>query len=89
MPSQEFLLMVFWLVDDESRAPDLPPLRSPGPWSALADSEVIATEIDGVFWVLAEDRVIYRHFRSYHSAEFPAPAGVDRSDPAPVRHPCP
>jgi hypothetical protein len=79
MPPQEFLLVVFCLIDDESKALDLPRLRARGPRPALADSEVIAIEVAGEFWGLADDRAIYRHFRRYHAAEFPALAAVSRA----------
>jgi len=79
MPPQEFLLVVFCLVDDELKALDLPPVRTRGPRPTLADSEVIAMEIAGEFWGLADDRALYRHFLRYHAAEFPALATVDRS----------
>jgi hypothetical protein len=61
------------------KALDFPPLRTRGPRPVLADSEVIAIEIAGEFWGHADDRAIYRHFRRYHTAEFPALAAVDRS----------
>ena len=79
MAPQEFLLVVFCLVDDELKAPDLPPPRTRGPRPTLADSEVIAVEIAGEFWGITDDRALYRHFRRYHRAEFPALATVDRS----------
>jgi hypothetical protein len=79
MPPQEFLLVVFCLVDDELKAPDLPPPRTRGPRPTLADSEVIAMEIAGEFWGLADDRALYRHFRRSYAAEFPALVGVDRT----------
>lgn len=79
MTPQELLLVVFCTVDDEMKALDLAPLRRRGPEPALADSEVIAIELVAEFWGLDTDRAIYRHFRAYHLAEFPALARVTRT----------
>jgi Transposase DDE domain len=79
MPPQEFLLMLFCLIDDELQALRLPRLRRRGPAPALADSEVIAIELAGESWGLDADRAIFRHFRAYHTAEFPALARVSRT----------
>ena len=79
MTPQELLLLVFCLVDDELQALGLPRLRRRGPAPRLADSEVIAIELVGEFWKLATDRDLFRHFRRYHAAEFPALAHVDRT----------
>lgn len=79
MPPQELLLIVFCTIDDEVKALNWPRLRSRGPAPALADSEVIAIEIVGELWGLADDRAIFEHFRRYHLAEFPALARITRT----------
>src|SRR5262245_40944793 len=79
MTPQELLLEVFCLVDDELQALGLGRLRQRGPRPALADSEVITMELVGAFWKLDADRDLFRHFRRYHRAEFPAVAGLDRT----------
>jgi hypothetical protein len=79
MTPQEFLLVVFCLIDDQLRALDLGRLRRRGFPPKLADSEVITMEIVGEFWGLDADRDLFRHFRSYHTAEFPALAQVSRT----------
>ena len=79
MTPQELLLEVFCLVDDELQALDLGRLRQRGPQPKLSDSEVITMELVGEFWKLGTDRDLFRHFRRYHRAEFPALADVDRT----------
>ena len=79
MTPQELLLEVFCLVDDELQALHLGRLRQRGPQPKLADSEVITMELVGEFWKLGTDRDLFRHFRRYHLAEFPALARVDRT----------
>ena len=79
MPPQELLLEVFCLVDDELQALNLGRLRQRGPQPKLTDSEVITIELVGEFWKLGTDRDLFRHFRRYHTAEFPALAQVDRT----------
>src|SRR5262249_3269634 len=79
MTPQELLLEVFCLVDDQLQALDLGRLRQRGPQPKLADSEVITMELVGEFWKLGTDRDLFRHFRRYHLAEFPALARVDRT----------
>jgi hypothetical protein len=79
MTAQEFLLEVFCLVDDELQALNLGRLRRRGPPPQLADSEVITIELGGEFWKLGTDQDLFRHFRRYHRAEFPALAEVDRT----------
>ena len=61
------------------RAPPFGRLRQRGPQPKLADSEVITIELVGAFWKLGTDRDLFRHFRRYHTAEFPALAQVDRT----------
>ena len=79
MAPQELLLLVFCLVDDELQALGLGRLRSRGPRPTLADSEVLTIELVGEFWKLGTDRDLFRHFRRYHTAEFPALASLDRT----------
>jgi hypothetical protein len=50
-----------------------------GPQPKLADSEVITIELVGEFWKLGTDCDLFRHFRRYHTAAFPALASVDRT----------
>ena len=79
MTPQDILLHVFCLVDDGMKALDLHRLRRRGPQPVLADSEVITIELVGEFWGLDKDRALFRHFRRYHAAEFPALARVHRT----------
>ena len=80
MTPQDFLLVLFCLIDDEIKALNLPRLRARGPnRTALSDAEVITIELAGEFWGLDADKAIYRHFRAYHAGEFPALARVRRT----------
>jgi Transposase DDE domain len=79
MTPQELLLVVFCLIDDQLKALHLGRLRKRGFPPKLADSEVITIEIVGEFWGLDADRDLFRHFRSYHTAEFPALARLSRT----------
>ena len=79
MTPQDLLLVVFCLIDDEMKALGLGRLRGRGPAPTLADSEVVAVEVVGEFWGLDADRELFRHFRAYHAAEFPALARVGRT----------
>ena len=79
MTPQDLLLAVFCLVDDELQALNLGRLRQRGPQPTLSDSEVITMELVGEFWKLGTDQDLFRHFRRYHRAEFPALAQVDRT----------
>jgi DDE family transposase len=79
MTPQDFLLQVFCLVDDQLKTLNLPRLRRRGPAPALADSEVLTIELAGEFWKLGTDRDLFRHFRRYHTAEFPALARLHRT----------
>src|SRR5262249_10686334 len=88
MTPQDLLLEVFCLVDDPLQALGLAPLRTRGPRPTLSDSEVIAIELVGEFWKLGTDQDLFRHFRRYHTAEFPALARVSRTTfTRPGRHP--
>ena len=79
MTPQEFLLVVFCLIDDQLKALGLGRLRKRGFAPKLSDSEVITIEIVGEFWRLDADRDLFRHFRAYHTAEFPALARIHRT----------
>ena len=79
MTPQELLLEVFCLVDDELQALNLGRLRQRGPKTKLSDSEVITIELVGAFWKLGTDQDLFRHFRRYHAAEFPALARLHRT----------
>jgi hypothetical protein len=79
MTPQDLLLEVFCLVDDQLQALDLAPLRRRGPQPTLSDSEVITIELVGEFWKLGTDQDLFRHFRRYHTAEFPALARISRT----------
>jgi hypothetical protein len=79
MTPQELLLVVFCLIDDQWKALNLGRLRQRGFRPKLSDSEVITIELVGEFWGLDADRELFRHFRAYHTAEFPALAGVSRT----------
>ena len=80
MAPQDLLLMVFCLIDDQMKALGLTHLRSRGPRrTKLADSEVITLELVGEFWGIADDKALYRYFRTHHAAEFPALLGVHRT----------
>src|SRR5262245_66604087 len=79
MPPQEFLLVLFCLVDDQLQGLRLGRLRRRGPLPALSDAEVLTIELAGSFWKLDCDRDLFRHFRDYHQAEFPALARVHRT----------
>ena len=79
MTPQELLLEVFCLVDDELQALNRGRLRTRGPRPKLADSEVITIELVGEFWKLGTDQDLFRHFRRYHTAAFPALAQIDRT----------
>ena len=79
MTVTDYLLHLFYLVDTEIQALNLPPLRTRGPRPTLADSEVITIELAGEFLGIDTDQGIWRHFRRYHLAEFPALADVNRT----------
>jgi len=79
MTPQDLLLEVFCLVDDELQALNPGRLRQRGPAPTLSDSEVLTIELVGEFWKLGTDQDLFRHFRRYHAAEFPALARVHRT----------
>lgn len=79
MTSQELLLVVFCLIDDQLQALNLGRLRSRGPRPKLSDSEAITIEIVGEFWGFDDDRNLFRYFREHHLAEFPGLAAIHRT----------
>lgn len=79
MTVTDYLLHVFYLIDTELKAMNLPRLRGRGPSPTLFDSEVITMELAGEFFGIDTDKGIWRHFRRHHRAEFPAMARIDRS----------
>jgi hypothetical protein len=79
MTPQDLLLHVFCLVDDQLQALHLQQPRARGPRPTLSDSEVLTIELVGEFWKLGTDQDLFRHFRRYHTAEFPALARVHRT----------
>jgi hypothetical protein len=79
MSVTDYLLHVFYLIDTETKAMNLPRLRRRGPEPGLSDSEVITMELAGEFLGIDTDKGIWQFFRRYHRAEFPALARVDRS----------
>jgi hypothetical protein len=79
MTVTDYLLHVFYLIDTELKAMNLPRLRERGPEPRLADSEVIAIELAGEFFGIDTDKAIWRHFRRHHRAEFPRLADVCRT----------
>lgn len=78
MTFDDYLLHLFYLVDTQLKALNLPKLRSRGPAPKLADSEVITLELAGEFLGLDTDKGIWQHFRRYHAAEFPMLLQTDR-----------
>jgi hypothetical protein len=79
MTPHDFLLHLFCLVDDELRALGPGRLRARGPAPALADSEVIAIELAGELRGRDRDRMLFRHFRAHHRAEFPTLVRIHRT----------
>src|SRR5690349_7465800 len=79
MTAPDLLLEVFCLIDDELQALRLGRLRQRGPLPTLSDAEVITIEVVGEFFKFSTDKDIYRHFRQYHRAEFPALARLCRT----------
>ncbi len=79
MTFDDYLLELFYLVDTELTALNLPRLRKRGPEPKLHDSELIAIELAGEFLGLDTDQGIWAHFRRYHLAEFPMLARLDRT----------
>ena len=79
MIPDDLLLEVFCLVDDELQALNTGPLRARGPEPTLSDSEVLTIELVGEFYKLGAEKDLFRHFRRYHTAAFPALAKLHRT----------
>lgn len=79
MTFDDYLLELFYLVDTELTALNLPRLRKRGPEPKLHDSELITIELAGEFLGIDTDTGIWSHFRRYHVAEFPMLAQLDRT----------
>ncbi len=68
MTPQEFLLVVFCLIDDQLKALNLSRLRARGSAPKLSDSEIITMPVACEFWGLDAHRALFRDFRAYHTA---------------------
>jgi hypothetical protein len=79
MTFADYLLELFYLIDTEYKALNLPRLRRRGPQPRLGDSEVVTIELAGEFLGIDTDKGIWQHFRRYHRAEFPMLACTDRT----------
>jgi hypothetical protein len=79
MTLADYLLELFYLIDTEYKALNLPRLRRRGPEPRLHDSEVLTMELAGEFCGIDTDKGIWQHFRRYHPAEFPMLAFTDRT----------
>ncbi len=79
MTYEDYLLHLFYLIDSELKALNLPPLRSRGKQPRLHDSEVITMELAGEFLGIDTDKGIWQYFRRHHDGEFPALLLTDRS----------
>ena len=75
----DYLLHLFYLIDTEIKALNLPRLRERGPGPILSDAEAITIELAGEFLGIDGDEQIYEHFRRYHAGEFPALALICRT----------
>ena len=81
MAPQDYLLLLFCLIDEELKAlaPEDAPARRRGPAPKLSDAEVITIEIAAESWGHDADRDIFRFFRHYHRADFPALLTISRT----------
>jgi hypothetical protein len=79
MTYEDYLLHVFYLIDSELEALNLPRLRRRGPAPPLHDSEVITMEVAGEFLGIDTDKGIWQHFRRHHAGEFPNLLRTDRT----------
>ncbi len=79
MTYEDYLLHLFYLIDSELEALNLPRLRSRGPQPRLHDSEVITMELAGEFLGIDSDKGIWQHFRRHHGGEFPELLQTDRT----------
>ncbi len=78
MMYEDYLLHLFYLIDSELKALNLP-LRRRGPEPRLHDSEVITMELAGEFLGIDTDKGIWQYFRRHHGREFPALLQTDRT----------
>ena len=79
MTYEDYLLHLFYLIDSELKALNLPPLRTRGPAPRLHDSEVITMELAGEFFGIDTDKGIWQYFRRHHGGEFPNLLRTDRT----------
>jgi hypothetical protein len=79
MTYEDYLLHLFYLIDSQIQALNLPPLRRRGPRPRLADSEVITIELAGEFLGIDTDKGIWQYFRRHHGGEFPMLRQTDRT----------
>jgi len=79
MTYEDYLLRLFYLIDSELKALNLPPLRRRGPSPRLHDSEVITMELAGEFLGIDTDKGIWQYFRRHHGREFPHLLQTDRT----------
>jgi hypothetical protein len=79
MTYEDYLLHLFYLIDSELKALNLPRLRQRGPQPRLHDSEVITLELAGEFLGIDTDKGIWTYFRRHHGREFPALLRTDRT----------
>src|SRR5262245_34766984 len=79
MTLDEFITVVYCLIDDLLHELLTGRLRRHGPVPTLADGEVIAIELVGESLGLDRDEAIFEHFRRYHAELFPALARVHRT----------
>src|SRR5690606_39173826 len=79
MTYDDYLLELFYIVDSELKALNLPRLRQRGPQPQLHDSEVITMELAGEFLAMDTDKGIWQYFRRHHLAEFPMLASTSRT----------
>lgn len=80
MSTVDFLLELYCLIDE--MLPEVivvKRLRRRGPAPKLSDAEVVTMLVAGEFLGLDADKQLYRHFRTYHSSEFPTLGQVDRT----------
>lgn len=73
MSHEDFLLSLYCIVDQlmkDTRTAE--GLRQRGPAPVLSDAEVITIVVAGEFFGLDADTAIFRYFRRYHAAAFPA-----------------
>jgi hypothetical protein len=79
MTYEDYLLHLFYLIDSELKALNLPRLRRRGPAPRLHDSEVITMELAGEFLGIDTDKGIWQYFRRHHGREFPALLRTERT----------